>query len=402
MASVGRVREVLNLVALSALIPVGDELPREFRIFGAGENTSTKGSIVFDEHAARAVMAEFQQHGADIMIDLEHLSLEDPARSIHYDPDARGWAKLEIRNGELWAVDVHWTPEGEARLREKRQRYISPAFKFDPKSLRVTEVFNIAITALPATDQLAPLVAASRREKFNEGAPMNQEQLAAIAEALGLGADANVEDILATIAGMVKKIQDAANGAADAAGDAAEDAVEEGLPPEEQPAPMAAASRLRAAARKLARLSGKKEIGEVVCEVESWRASHLELEAEKAKLAKERALLEGSERRKLVGELVKLGAEIPATAWENADGKTPAKRFESEPLESLRDRVAKLSKVKAVAGGNTTNPPGTRGGKAEPAPDLTPEQLKICEQSGCKPEEFAALRKMFAAPVARS
>jgi phage I-like protein len=321
MASVGRVREVLKLVALSALIPVGDEPPREFRIFAAGENTSTKGSINFDEHAARAVMTEYGKHGADVMIDLEHLSLEDPARSINYDPDARGWAKLEIRNGELWAVDVHWTPEGEARLREKRQRYISPAFTFDPKSLRVTEVFNIAITALPATDQLAPLVAASRREKFNEGAPMNQEQLAAIAEALGLGADANVEDILATIAGMVKKIQDAANGAADAAGDAAEDAVKEELPPgEEEPAPLAAASRLRAATRKLARLSGKKEIGEVVCEVESWRASHLELEAEKAKIAKERTLLEGSERRKLVGELVKLGAEIPATAWQDADG----------------------------------------------------------------------------------
>jgi len=52
----------------------GEEPPREFRIFAAGENTTTKGRILFDEQAAADVMAAYEQHGVDLMIDLEHLS----------------------------------------------------------------------------------------------------------------------------------------------------------------------------------------------------------------------------------------------------------------------------------------------------------------------------------------
>jgi len=399
MARGARKRVTVGVAALSALLsPLGAELPTEFRIFAAGWNTTSKGRYLFDEQAARAVMAGYEAHGADVMIDLEHLSIEDSERSVNFDPDARGWCKLELRTGELWATNVAWTPDGEVRLREKRQRYSSPVFGYDTATRRITEILNIAITALPATDNLEPLVAAARRQKLNiigEGEPMNQEQFAAIAEALGLGADAAVEDVLATIAAMVKKIQDAANGTS------AEPPVEaKEPPPEEMAPPMAAASKLAAASRVLVRLSGKKEIGEVVSEVETWRTSHLELEAERAKMAKERGTLEASERRKLVGELVKLGAEIPATAWENADGKTPAKRFMDESLESLRDRVTKLSKVRGVLGGSKDPPARGAAGNVD-APELTPEQLKICADQGCKPEEFAALRKIYPAPVAR-
>lgn len=139
-------------------IAAGDAPPTEFRVFRAGVNTTTKGEFVFDEAAAKLVMAAYGQHGADVMIDLEHLSLAGESR--HFDPDARGWCKLELRNGELWAVGVKWTPDGESRLSDKRQRYISPAFDIDKKSRRIVRVMNIAITAMPATDNLTPLVRA--------------------------------------------------------------------------------------------------------------------------------------------------------------------------------------------------------------------------------------------------
>ena len=193
-------RTVPALLTLS--LAAGDQPPREFRIFGAGPNASRKGTAVFDAEAARIVMEKYKAHGVDIMLDLEHLSLDDEARN--FDPDARGWAKLELRNGELWAVDVRWTPDGEARLRAKSQRYISPAFTVDKTTKRVTELVNIAITAMPATDKLTPLVAAGARaaKPQNEGPTMkfNPKLLAA----LGLPEDADEEAVKAAMAECMK------------------------------------------------------------------------------------------------------------------------------------------------------------------------------------------------------
>lgn len=127
-------------------------LPAEFRIFVAGENATEKGSFLFDEQAAAETMAAYHQWGVRLMIDLEHQSLEDWTPPEPNARDARGWCDLELRpDGSLWAVNVEWTPDGEARLREKRQRYISPAFTIDTDSRRVMAIQNIAITAMPAT-----------------------------------------------------------------------------------------------------------------------------------------------------------------------------------------------------------------------------------------------------------
>jgi phage I-like protein len=160
-----------------------DEPPSEFRIFASGINPSRKGPAVFDARAAADVMQAYRAHGADIMLDLEHLSLNDEAPN--FDPDARGWCKLELRGGELWAVDVRWTVDGAARIRAKKQRYISPAFYVDPKSRRVVEIKNVALTALPATDSLTPLVAA--RDGNGDRKMLNSALLAL----LGLAPDAD-------------------------------------------------------------------------------------------------------------------------------------------------------------------------------------------------------------------
>lgn len=445
---------------LALTVAVGEALPTEFRIFKAGENTTAHGSFIFDEVAAANVMAAYREHGTDVMIDLEHLSVENPETSANFDPDARGWCRLELRNGELWAVGVTWTADGAARLNDKRQRYISPVLAFDAETRRVEELLNLAITALPATDNLEPLVAASarsrrvtardmrkltagvafgdicravqtalderypyawivdvydgsvvyefaaklweqtyalngnvvelgatpvevkrtyapvaalpapaaaaRRQKLaatpgQEGDPiMTQEQFMALVEALGLGSDATVEDVIATISAMVSKLQDAANGTAPAAdsGDAPP-AAASGAPA------MVAAARLVTASRVLSRLSGKSEIGEIVREVEAWHTSHVELDKQKAALAKERETLEASERKRLVGELVKLGAEIPATAWSDDSATTPAEPWLSMPIAQLRSRVEKLS---AAKGATTVRASGGAGGALRPVP----------------------------------
>lgn len=391
MASGGKRGRSVGVMAL-AISFLGDAPPTEFRIFQAGKNSTLKGEFIFDAQAAAEVMAAYAAHGNDVMIDLEHLSLESPEASRNFDPDARGWCRLELRSGELWAVAVTWTPDGQERLRDKRQRYISPAFGYD-EARRITSVLNIAITAMPATDKLQPLVAANAIT--SEDGPMTPEQFAQIAEALGLGADANVEDVLATIAAMVKKIQDAANGNAEAP--AEEPPAETEAPAVAAAPPVVAASKVRAAVRTLARLTSKADLSEMVREVEAWRASHVELESKRASLAKDRETLEASERRRLTGDLVKLGFETPATAWSDDAGTKPAEPWASMPMEQLRARVAKLSKAKGIA--PTTEPrPATSqrpsgetavmvGGKTVM---LTASEVAACESAKAKLEDYAS------------
>ena len=178
----------------------GEKPPREFRIFKFGWNRTSKGEFLFDEKAAKSVMSAFKLAGIDGMIDLEHLSIDPDAK--HYDPDSRGAYQLEVRDGDLWAVDVKWTPEGAERLTEKRQRYVSPFFTYSTESRRIEELYNIAICAIPATYEAPALIAASKRAGKNiatlsiEVGTMDLEKLLA---ALGLGKDASLEEALAAI-----------------------------------------------------------------------------------------------------------------------------------------------------------------------------------------------------------
>jgi phage I-like protein len=140
------------------------KLPTEFRIFKRGVNSTEKGDFVFDETAAKSVMASREKWGVDCMIDLEHGSIEvEPGAADPNARDARGWCRLELRNGELWATQVSWTPDGAARLRARTQRYVSPVFENDPDTKQILRVVNVAITALPATRNAPALVAASVR-----------------------------------------------------------------------------------------------------------------------------------------------------------------------------------------------------------------------------------------------
>lgn len=140
-------------------------LPKEFRIFKAGANETSKGTSIFDAKAAADVMRDYADKGVDLMIDLEHHWSDNSAQARSDAADARGWFNLEMRNGELWAVNVRWTPDGARRLTEKTQRYISPLFYERKEDQRVAWLVNVALVSNPATYGAEPLVAASRAGK---------------------------------------------------------------------------------------------------------------------------------------------------------------------------------------------------------------------------------------------
>lgn len=261
-------RALAGLVAMT-LAMTGDGPPEEFRIFVAGQNETRKGPVLFDAEAARLVMAAYEAHGVDLMIDLEHLSLDDSARN--FDPDARGWCQLEVRNGELWAVNVRWTPDGELRLKEKRQRYISPAFAREKKTGRAIELVNIAITAMPATDHLEALVAASARAG---GSMFNAILLAALGVAPEADDKTAADAMAAAMAdptkmlGLLSALLDAKT-AAEGEGEAMADKPK----PDAEPAEMKAASGAVAdeLALEVMGLRAKVEAGEVRALVEANR-----------------------------------------------------------------------------------------------------------------------------------
>lgn len=136
-------------------------VPTEFRVFAAGANESTRGTFLFDEKAAASVMEEFSERGTDIVIDYNHGSTDEfgmmnPAMAAK----AAGWCALELRNGELWAVNVRWTKPALAALEAGEWRYISPTFTHD-KDNRPQSILAIALENIPALHNLEPLVAAS-------------------------------------------------------------------------------------------------------------------------------------------------------------------------------------------------------------------------------------------------
>ena len=157
------------------------------------------------------------------------------------------------------------------------------------------------------------------------------EEMASILTALELPVESTVDDLIAAIGAMIKELSDAAG----AAGNASEPAA---VAPEEP--------EMAAAVRVLGRLTGKIGTGPALDEVERWRASHVALESERAKVSRDRAELEAGERRALVTRLVTDCGEAPATAWADFSERAPSKPAEpwaSMALASLRSRVAALS-----------------------------------------------------------
>lgn len=157
-----------TLVSRSSIALDGGNPPTSFRIFRKGINHSTKGDDLFDDEAARSVMAHAAEYSNAYCVDVNHDSLNPAALAARADAgEAIAWFRLALKNGELHAVDVRWTERGRALLASKAFRYISPAFQRDPDTGRVLEFINAGLVAQPALHGAPELVAASRLGRAN-------------------------------------------------------------------------------------------------------------------------------------------------------------------------------------------------------------------------------------------
>ena len=144
--------------------------PSEFRLFKYGLNATAKGDFVFDERSAASTMAQYARQGVPYMGDYEHMSLAKPpmrapASITEFVPEVR---TDSTGRPELWAVNVHWSDTGKEDLESGNYRLYSPAFMPDvdadgnpTQDNHINYLINVALTNLPATYGLEPLVAAS-------------------------------------------------------------------------------------------------------------------------------------------------------------------------------------------------------------------------------------------------
>lgn len=401
----GSVRRVagatrLGFARLAVAVGADGLLPSEFRLFVSGWNDTENGRFLFDEAAAASVMAAYAEWGVDLMIDLEHQALEPLSSPDPTARDARGWCKLELRgDGSLWAVGVTWTPDGAARLSEKRQRYVSPAFEVESETSRVTKIINVAITSIPATHDTPALVAASARRSrlalLSGASGMNAELVKKALDAIAAGdsdaAMAILQDMIAGAAAPEAAPESSPEGASappeamavePGAGDDEEDDDEE-LGVDKK--------TMAAAAREAIALTGKTNLGEAMAELARRSKLAVEQDKREQKLAADRAKLEINERRELVAQLVKLGAETPATAWSADDAKKPCKRLAAEPIDDLRERVKLLSAGRRGLADKVTPPVRSTTGGSAPVDvsELSETTLSRCRAKGVDPAKVA-------------
>ncbi len=404
-----------KLGARSVDIALDGECPTEFRLFKSGENTTTKGVFLFDAKAAELVLSEASRHAVDLMIDLEHLSLDQESRA--YDPDARAWFNLAIREGELWAVNVRWTPDGARRLSEKTQRYISPAFFVDDDN-RVIEIVSIALVAMPATHETPALVAANRRplrmktlaERKNAllaRVSVAKSKIAKLADDEGSAPSGKFAAVKAASEKVIEAMTAVgASGDVDtemAAMDAASAAVKEyeaavaamaGVAVEPVPAAVDPEPTPTATSDVAVEEDKAKQASRDKAEVVSLRK---ELARRDDEIKIQKLAAEMDERRGLVASLVVLGRETPATAWADETATSPRGSLATMPIVELRDRVRTFGgKVGAAQLGRVLPPTSsgiTAGGSSIELSAFEAERVKCyadkraaeCKAAGIAP-----------------
>jgi hypothetical protein len=145
-----------------------------------------------------------------------------------------------------------------------------------------------------------------------------------------------------------------------------------------------------AALKALRTFTGCTSLGEAVETLKAWKA-------DRDQDATNAAALEETSRAELVGELVKLGYETPATAWADADKKKPAAHLAALSVVALRARVVAFKGAPKAAPGfkppTSTETLATEGGRAFKTKrgdvTLSASEIANCEAAGAKLEEYA-------------
>jgi hypothetical protein len=146
-----------------AALDEGQEPPTERLIFPAGEFRTTKGTFLFDDQAAKDVMADWEEWTGGLpqkgSSDYEH----DQTKELmpgHLKLDSSKY-DLALRQGALWAVNIEWTELAAGIIRAGEKRFTSPWWLYTKADKRICRYINFGLVSLPATLGQKELMAAS-------------------------------------------------------------------------------------------------------------------------------------------------------------------------------------------------------------------------------------------------
>jgi phage I-like protein len=373
--------------------------PTEFRIFKKGWNATSKGKFLFDDEAAKAVLKDYQEQGNELCLDYDHKAVDPDARAG--DGRAAGWFHLEVRDDGLWAVNVRWTPPAREALANREWRYFSPAFMADAKTKRVVALINVALTNIPATKHMQPLVAAKK-----EDAPMKtakkdktmkaKEEEREEASDDEMDEDDDEEDETAAIVDEEEDDdeddeheepdgdepdgdedeeddEDEEEMAADAAEEDGEEDDEEDEPAPAKTKKKATRASVVAAAREL---TGKTRASDIIGTLRAYKHAREQVTVLSDRVRKLEKTLHEERVRKLVARGIRDGKITPALRkWARNLG-----RQDVAQLRAYLDQAAPM-----VSLGRATTAADAGGAIVT----LTADELKVCELTGVSPGLFA-------------
>jgi hypothetical protein len=340
--------------------------PTAFRIWKAGDNTTDHGPTFFTERSAALLMAQQQTRQNRFPIDIDHLSLDKSAPLENR--RAVGWFDIDVRNGELWAVNVEWTDVVCSGLAKDppEWRYHSPAYDLDVATDEVVSLTNLALTNVPATHGVTAL--ASREASQPKGS--SRMKLEDIKAAFDGADDEKKAKAWAAIAAAMASDGDKPDEPSDEKKDAKASEDE----PEKKDAKAAADEPEKKDSEDEPE---KKDAKATKSAAASMLAEHdAELRAVKAELATMRAEKEAGERKSLIASR-EMSPEL-------------AKKLATKPLALVREICDGLPKRATRAGVVTPDTVGvtaTRGeGQGEGAAGHLPpdERQRLDERMGLR------------------
>lgn len=314
--------------------------PKEFRIFAAGLFDTTKGPFLFDVDAAMSVQRCAAEYGNQLNVDYNHGQAESWPVDPSLSGKSAGTFDVELRNGELWAVNVVWTPAAYAAIEQREWRFISPWFSYDGETRRIHELHNVALTNTPATKNLKPLTASRLGEPSPESPDMSMLKLLA---ALSLPATATEADALSALS--------------------------------TRDAQLTAATAQKGQVDEVLALTGAATLSAAIGTAKAWKESHVALPAVQAKLNDVEKASAASELKTLLDEAQKAGKVAPSERVE-------LEKFGASNLAGLKSYLS----VKAPV--VVTEQAKPKDGVVDVS-GLSVEELAVAKSMGIAPVEFA-------------
>lgn len=191
-------------IAFNTELPAG-QAPEWVQLIPAGPHVEGRDgrSWVFDEASASLVLNAFTSRGMPVPIDWEHASERLAPKG--QEAPAAGWIdRLELRGDRTMWGHVEWTQRAANQVASREYRYLSPAFWFDPKTMRIKALDSVGLTNNPNLR----LIALNEQARNLEDEDMD---LKALCTLLGLAETATVEQIVQAVTGLKADLDKATN-----------------------------------------------------------------------------------------------------------------------------------------------------------------------------------------------